>query len=278
MTDSLLSFKSVNHAFAEKQVLTNINLELQPGMVVGLLGRNGAGKTTLLRTAVGLLSQTEGEVCLFGEANTALSIDNKQRLGYVPQQAMGYEGFSVGHALAFHRQFYESWDTSLEQQWLERFDLNPKTKVTHLSVGQRQALALIMAMSYRPELLILDEPVASLDPIARREFMRDVFDLTMDAGTAVLFSTHITSDIERVASHVAMMKDGTICLFSDIDDIKDQTRQVHLNDGNTDLSSYHVAHQTADYAIITDYDHQPIEHASKVSSLSLEALFIALNE
>ena len=83
MTDSLLSFKSVNHAFAEKQVLNNINFELQPGMVVGLLGRNGAGKTTLLRTAVGLLSQTEGEVCLFGEANTALSIANKQRLDAV---------------------------------------------------------------------------------------------------------------------------------------------------------------------------------------------------
>lgn len=278
MTTALLQYKNVHKIFNQTMVLKSINLTIEPGMVVGLLGKNGAGKTTLLRCALGLIEADTGEVFTLGEHPTQLNPELKSKIGYVPQQAFGYEGFSISEALDLHSSFYSEWDNSLEQDWLKRFELNPDDMVENLSIGQRQALALIMAMSYRPKLLILDEPVASLDPIARREFMLDLFDLSLESGSGVIFSTHITSDIERVATHVALVKEGEIKLFNELDELKSSIRKITFKDAqHIDLSDFEILNQTDNSAIISGFLEHNIAGATHIASLSLEQLFVELH-
>nr|WP_259394815.1 ABC transporter ATP-binding protein [Shewanella sp. SR44-3] len=264
-------------SYENKPVLNGLTMNLYPGMVVGLLGLNGAGKSTLMHCALGILAMDAGETRVLGETADNLSVKTKAQIGFVPQQPFGYEGFTVSAALALHRSFYPGWDLDLEQSWLKRFDLIPKMQVQRLSVGQRQSLALIMAMAYRPKLLLLDEPVASLDPIARRKFMTDLFDLALGSGSAVLFSSHITSDLERVASHVALIKQGELLLFKEIDSLREEVKSLTLL-GDVQLpTDLRVLQRQGNTVLVDNYQGQIIEGVKAVSSLNLEQLFVALH-
>ncbi|MBB1322477.1 ABC transporter ATP-binding protein [Shewanella sp. SR43-8] len=281
----ILRFNHVSKTFAAKDksaaghtVLSDLSITLYPGMVVGLLGQNGAGKSTLMRCALGIIDIDQGDILTLGETPAALSIQAKERIGYVPQQPFGYEGFTIDKALELHRSFYPSWDMTLEQDWLERFDLDVTQAVQKLSVGQRQSLALIMAMAYRPSLLLLDEPVASLDPIARRKFMSDLFDLALDSGSAVLFSSHITSDLERVASHVALIKKGQLVLFKEIDALREEVKLLSINDGTTLPSSYKILSQSGlNMLVDTQGDSAVITGVQSAKAVNLEQLFMELH-
>lgn len=281
----VLCFNHVSKTFAAKDkstagqtVLADLSMTLYPGMVVGLLGQNGAGKSTLMRCALGVIDIDQGDISTLGETPTALSIQAKERIGYVPQQPFGYEGFTIDKALELHRSFYPNWDLTLEQEWLKRFDLDVTQAVQKLSVGQRQSLALIMAMAYRPSLLLLDEPVASLDPIARRQFMGDLFDLALDSGSAVLFSSHITSDLERVASHVALIKKGQLVLFKEIDTLREEVKLLNA-DNNVQLpSSYRVLSRAGQNVLVdTQGNSEVITGVQNEKSLNLEQLFMELH-
>ncbi|MEO3683690.1 ABC transporter ATP-binding protein [Shewanella vesiculosa] len=281
----ILRFNHVSKTFAAKDksaaghtVLSDLSITLYPGMVVGLLGQNGAGKSTLMRCALGIIDIDQGDILTLGETPAALSIQAKERIGYVPQQPFGYEGFTIDKALELHRSFYPNWDMTLEKDWLERFDLDVTQAVQKLSVGQRQSLALIMAMAYRPSLLLLDEPVASLDPIARRKFMSDLFDLALDSGSAVLFSSHITSDLERVASHVALIKKGQLVLFKEIDALREEVKLLSINDGTTLPSSYKILSQSGlNMLVDTQGDSTVITGVQSAKAVNLEQLFMELH-
>lgn len=281
----VLQFNLVNKIYAETtksatghKVLSDLSMTLYPGMVVGLLGQNGAGKSTLMRCALGIVDIDSGNINTLGESPEALSIAAKQRIGYVPQQPFGYEGFTIDKALELHRSFYSHWDIALEQDWLKRFDLDVTQAVQKLSVGQRQSLALIMAMAYRPSLLLLDEPVASLDPIARRQFMGDLFDLALDSGSAVLFSSHITSDLERVASHVALIKKGELVLFKEIDALREEVKLLSISDDTQLPASYKILSQTGQTVLVdTQGNPEVIAGVQNEKSLNLEQLFMELH-
>ena len=282
----ILSFNQVNKSFvatgktnSAKQVLIDLSMDLYPGMVVGLLGQNGAGKSTLMRCALGILGVDSGEVLTLGESPLSLTIGAKERIGYVPQQPFGYEGFTIDKALALHSSFYPNWDKALEQEWLTRFDIDITQAVQKLSVGQRQSLALIMAMAYRPQLLILDEPVASLDPIARRNFMSDLFDLALDSGSAVLFSSHITSDIERVASHIALIKKGHLVLFKEIDSLREEVKLLTLSADGKLPDSCNVINKSGQTVLVDTMGQlDRIEGVLSSQSLNLEQLFVELHK
>ena len=280
----ILEFSKVNKVFrgkngVEKQALKDLSLCLSAGMVVGLLGQNGAGKSTLMRCALGILSPDSGDIRTLGETPEQLSSAAKDRLGYVPQQPFGYEGFTVERALDLHRSFYPHWDMQLEQDWLARFELDVSQQVQRLSVGQRQSLALIMAMAYRPELLILDEPVASLDPIVRRKFMVDLFDLALESGSAVLFSSHITSDLERVASHVALIKQGELVLFKEIDALREEVRLLKLAAGTELPEQVRILSRDGDSVLVdrgaVDLNLPGVQRSE---ALNLEQLFVELHK
>lgn len=280
----ILEFSKVNKVFrgkngVEKQALKDLSLRLSAGMVVGLLGQNGAGKSTLMRCALGILSPDSGDIRTLGETPEQLSSAAKERLGYVPQQPFGYEGFTVERALDLHRSFYPHWDMQLEQDWLTRFELDVSQQIQRLSVGQRQSLALIMAMAYRPELLILDEPVASLDPIVRRKFMVDLFDLALESGSAVLFSSHITSDLERVASHVALIKQGELVLFKEIDALREEVRLLKLAAGVELPEQVRILSRDGDSVLVDRCEVDlNLPGVQRSEALNLEQLFVELHK
>jgi ABC-2 type transport system ATP-binding protein len=228
MSELIIEARNLSRWFGRAEVLKGVDLAIPRGMVVGLLGTNGCGKSTLIKCLLGLLRVTGGSARLFGEDPWSLSGAAKARLGYVPQDVRLYPWMTVNQVISYTAAFYPAWDFALTQDLVQRWDLPPDRSVGPLSPGQLQKLGLILALGHRPELLILDEPVAALDPIARREFLKSLLEVTQDERHTVLFSTHITSDLERVASHVALLKDGRVSLFEDLDTIKDRIKRLRI--------------------------------------------------
>lgn len=216
-------------SFGTRRVLQDVNLDIPQGAIVGLLGTNGSGKSTLLKCLLGLLELAEGTAAIFGDPAWDLSSRTKARLGYVPQEIRLYPWMRVRQMIAYTAAFYPQWDYSLTDRLLQEWHLPAGDRIGPLSQGQLQKLALILALGHRPELLIFDEPVASLDPMARRDFLKSLLEITQDERHTVLFSTHITSDLERVASHVAVLRHGQIEFFDELDAMKDKVKRLRIS-------------------------------------------------
>ncbi len=232
MNDLVIDVSAVSKEFVasrdKRMVLNGVDLKIPRGQVVGLLGLNGSGKSTLIKCLLGLLKPTSGSITVLGRDAWYLEDDQKRRLGYVPQEIMMYPWLTVRQTVDYVSAFYSTWDNAWAEELLRRWDLPLREKFGPLSVGQKQKLALVLALGHRPELLILDEPVASLDPMARRTFLESLLEMASDEKHTVLFSTHITSDLERVASHVAVMKNGSIVFHDELDVLKDQVKRLRL--------------------------------------------------
>lgn len=217
-----------------KDVLTGVDLDVPRGTIVGLLGMNGSGKTTLLKTLVGLLRADAGSVQVFGDDPWMMSDATKRRIGYVPQEVRVAPWMSVAEVVRYTGAFYGSqWDRAWAEELIDRFHLERADRAGTLSGGQTQKLGLVLALGHRPELLLLDEPVASLDPVARRELLATLVQLAeetadSDHSQTVLFSTHITADLERVATHVALLKEGRVSLFQAMDSLKESVQRVRI--------------------------------------------------
>jgi ABC-2 type transport system ATP-binding protein len=205
-------------------VLSGLDWQLLPGQVVGLLGRNGAGKTTLLETLLGLREPQAGTVKLFGQDALTLDDAMRARIGYVPQQNDLFEAFTPAQLLAYFRSFYPRWNEAKVDGLLSRWDIARDKPIRKLSGGQKQRLSIIRALAHEPDLLVLDEPVASLDPAGRRDFLRELVGEVLDRGATVVFSTHILSDLERVAFNLAFLSSGRIALQAPLDELLDQVR------------------------------------------------------
>ncbi|MFO1020498.1 MAG: ABC transporter ATP-binding protein [Planctomycetales bacterium] len=229
--NSVIQLSHVGKTFGTRHVLQDVSLEIPQGCVVGLLGTNGCGKSTLIKCLLGLLRISSGHIRLFGEDPWTLSPQAKSRLGYVPQEVRLFPWLKVRHVVAYTAAFYPNWDHAWAESLLDRWELPRDDRVGPLSTGQVQKLALVLALGHRPELLILDEPVASLDPIARREFLRTILEIAQDEHHTILFSTHITSDLDRVASHVAVLQDGVITCHEELDLLKDQVKRLRIRAG-----------------------------------------------
>ena len=218
-----ISITNLTKTFGSKPALRGVNLEIPAGATVGLLGANGAGKTTLIKCALGLLRPTSGQCALLGEDVWSLSAGAKARLGYVPQVISLYPWMRVRELIQYTASFYATWNAELTERLVREWDIPLDDRVRGLSVGQKQKLAILTAVAYQPDLLILDEPAASLDPQARRQFLQLLVELTEPQQRTVLFSTHITSDLERVADYVAIMKEGKIAWFGSLEALKERT-------------------------------------------------------
>lgn len=205
-------------------VLDGLDWQLLPGQVVGLLGRNGAGKTTLLETLLGLREPDAGRVQLLGQDVLQLDDAARARIGYVPQHSDLFEGFTPAQLLAYFKSFYPRWNEAKVEGLMSRWDIRADQPIRKLSGGQKQRLSIIRALAHEPDLLVLDEPVASLDPAGRRDFLRELVGEVLDRGATVVFSTHILSDLERVAFNVAFLTQGRIALQAPLDELLDQVR------------------------------------------------------
>ncbi|WP_430544001.1 ABC transporter ATP-binding protein [Xanthomonas sacchari] len=223
-----LAAQDLHLAFGARPVLLGVDLQVARGEVVGLIGRNGAGKSTLLACLLGLLQPQRGQARVFGGPALRLDDARKGRLGFVPQQPQAFGWMQVAELLAFASQLYPDWDAHRATTLLRRWELDPSQSIGKLSPGQAQRLTLVRALAARPALLVLDEPASALDPVARRDLMREIVTETCDAGTTVLFSSHIVSDLERVASRVAFLHQGRLLLDQPLDELKDSVLRVTL--------------------------------------------------
>jgi ABC-2 type transport system ATP-binding protein len=212
----------------QKLVLKGVDLAVSPGTVMGLVGTNGEGKSTLIKCLLGLLRSSGGEMRVFGEDPWDLSPATKARIGYVPQEPALLPWMTVRQQLAYAAAFFPTWDAKFAAELVCQWDLPWDERVGPLSLGQKQKVAIVLALAHRPELLMLDEPVASLDPVARRKFLESLMQATADGERTVLFSTHITSDLERIASHVAILKDGRIAVCEELDQLKDRVKRLRI--------------------------------------------------
>jgi len=226
-----LACRGLGVTIEQRLVLADVHLEVPAGSVLGLIGRNGAGKTTLIRSLLGLQVPSAGEARLFGAPATAIDDAIRQRLGYVAQSSEGFQWMTVRDLLAVVGACYPRWDGDWVNAALDRWSLDAGARVGALSPGQRQRLALVRAMAHSPDLLVLDEPASALDPVGRRELLREIIQRTGRQGTTVLLSTHIVSDLERIASHVALLDAGRLLLSQPLDQLKEELRRLHVPRG-----------------------------------------------
>ncbi len=198
--------------------LSDCTLSIPAGHVVGLVGPNGAGKTTLLSLATGMLAPTTGTIEVLG-GRPAAGQAQLARVGYLAQNAPVYAELSVADHLRLGAHLNPGWDAGLARGRLDRLDLDHRQKAGTLSGGQRAQLALTLAVAKRPELLILDEPVASLDPLARREFLQDLMEAVADQELSVVLSSHLISDLERVCDYLIVLVRSRVRVAGPVEDL-----------------------------------------------------------
>jgi ABC-2 type transport system ATP-binding protein len=197
--------------------LRGCNLSIPGGSVVALVGPNGAGKTTLLELAIGLLEASEGEVRILGSSMAGQPASMLARVGFVAQDAPLYRNFSVADMLRFGAHLNPRWDDSIAQRRLARLDIPLERRCSKLSGGQQAQVALAIAAAKRPDVMLLDEPVARLDPLARREFLEALMETVAESGVTVVLSSHLISDLERICDHLVLLSRGHVVIAGPTD-------------------------------------------------------------
>jgi ABC-2 type transport system ATP-binding protein len=228
MNDAPILVHNVSRAFDGPPVVKDLSFSVKPGSIYGFLGRNGSGKTTTLRMLAGLIKPHAGEVRIMGNDPFTIGAEERQWLGYMSEKAVIPAYTKVGSVLKLGRELYPTWDATLADAMLAKYDLSPKKRFMALSQGNQRLLSFIMAIAPRPKVLLLDEPAANLDVVARREILEDILELIRDCGCTVLFSTHILSDVERVADEIGILAKGHLRVSEPLDSLKDSIRQVRF--------------------------------------------------
>lgn len=215
---AILRARGLGKRYRRRWALVDCTLEIPAGHVTGLVGPNGAGKTTLLNLAVGLLAPTTGTIEVCG-GRPAADAAQLAKVGFVAQDTPTYAGLSVGDHLRLGARLNPHWDDAVARSRIEALGLDPAQRAGKLSGGQRAQLALTLGLAKRPELLILDEPVSSLDPLARREFLQVLMESVAEQELSVLLSSHVVSDLERVCDHVVVLVDSRVRVEGDIESL-----------------------------------------------------------
>ncbi len=206
--------------------LRDVSLSLEEGYIMGFIGRNGAGKTTTLKCMLGLVHRDGGEVLMFGKDFQHHELELKQEIGYMAGGIDYYPKTRIRHITDVARRFYRSWDQGAYEGYLRRFDIDEDKRPSELSQGMRTKYSLAMALSHGARLLILDEPTSGLDPVARDDLLELFHDLVEDGRRGILFSTHITSDLEKCADFIAYIEEGKLLECGELDSVLDSYRLI----------------------------------------------------
>jgi ABC-2 type transport system ATP-binding protein len=290
MRETHVVAKNLGKAFGAHEVLHGLTFSVEPGDVVGVLGKNGAGKTTLLELMLGFTPASEGQVEVFGHEAFNLPGESKARVGFVPQQDELINQLNARDQLSVIASFYPRWDEAFIQRLCKEWGVDLKARIKGMSVGERQKLSILLALGHKPELLVLDEPVASLDPLARRQFLEQIVEVTADGERSVVFSSHIVSDIERLANKIWILKGGRLQWQGDLDSLKDSIVRVHVRGIDKLPDGFHFPNalntlKQERYAMAVVHGFSPalrgdIEArcgtAIEVEPLSLEEIFLEL--
>lgn len=225
----IIDIQDLHKSYQNDSVLNGFNLQIQEGCSYGFLGRNGAGKTTAIKVIMGLTHYEKGNVKVLGQDPTQMETTIKAQIGYVSQNAILPNHFSVQDCLNFHEKIYPNWQKSYVEKLIQDFDIKKNKNIRSLSGGTQQLVSLILALGINPKLLILDEPAIGLDPISKQEFMDQLIDILIQEERTIFFSSHILTDVEKIASHVAILKKGKLFLDMELDTLKTNVKQVQVN-------------------------------------------------
>ncbi|MDT3446771.1 ABC transporter ATP-binding protein [Pseudofrankia sp. BMG5.37] len=276
---AVLQAQDLGKRYGRRWALTDCTLDIPAGHVVGLVGPNGAGKTTLLNLASGQIAPTSGSITVLGGRPPA-SPAQLATVGYVAQDTPTYAGLSIADHLKLGARLNPGWDDALARERISRLGLDPARRAGKLSGGQRAQLALTLGIAKRPELLILDEPVAALDPLARREFLQGLMEAAAEHELSVVLSSHLVSDLERVCDYLIVLVDSRVRLSGEVDQLLATHHRLtgprrdpdRLPADQQVISASHTDRQTT-LIIRTDTPiHDP---AWTVSQLGLEDLVLA---
>jgi ABC-2 type transport system ATP-binding protein len=227
-TSPILSVRNLSKAFGSVQALDNVSLDIYSGRIVGLMGANGSGKSTLMRHWAGLYIPGSGSCLTFGTEAARLGPKEMARIGYVHQEGELLPWMSVAQMIRYVAAYYPNWNQELENRYLTEFELSPTARVGTLSPGERQKLTVLLAIGFDPELLILDEPAAAMDPLARRKFFDLLLEMIQMPEQTIIISSHILSDIEKVIDHALILDKGRLLRDCPIDDLREQFHKIRL--------------------------------------------------
>ena len=280
----------LNKRYGRQLAVDNLALKVPQGSVFAFLGRNGAGKTTTIRILLDLLNASTGEAKILGLDSVTGSMEIKKRTGYVAEGQKMYDWMKVDEIIWFCKGFYPNWDDHYAAELKSKLELPGDKKVGQMSRGMQAKLALLLAMAYRPELLILDEPTAGLDVIVRRDFLEGVIEIIQEEGRTVFFSSHIVHEVERVADWVGVIDKGKLIHCSTMEELKAGVKRLLLG-FDTPMPSFggipgllnveQSGRQAAIY--VKGFSQETLETAKAlkpadidVQDLSLEDIFVAL--
>ncbi|MDH3292564.1 MAG: ABC transporter ATP-binding protein [Gemmatimonadota bacterium] len=224
MSESVINVSALTRRFGATTALVSVSLSLPRGAVYGLVGENGAGKTTLIKHILGLLRAQSGSVRVFGLDPVTDPVGVLSRTGYLSEEHDLPGWMRVDELIRYSRAFYSAWDDAYAEELREAFALQPSATIKNLSKGEKARVGLLVALAYRPELLVLDEPSTGLDPVVRRDILDAIIRTIADEGRTVLFSSHLLDEVERVADHVTMISHGNIVLSAPLADIRESHR------------------------------------------------------
>jgi ABC-2 type transport system ATP-binding protein len=226
MSAPSVSFEGVRRRFGSNVALDGVGFEVAPGSVLGLIGRNGAGKTTALRLALGVLWPDTGRIRTLGFDPVLRGHEVASRVALLSEETALYPWMTIGEIVRFTAALHSRWDRALATRLTTELDLDPAKRIQGLSRGTRAKVALVLAVAARPELLLLDDPTAGLDPLVRREVLDGVLEAVSDEGGAVIYASHLIHDVERVADRVIVLDGGTIRLEGHLDELKGRIRRA----------------------------------------------------
>jgi ABC-2 type transport system ATP-binding protein len=285
---TLIQMEKVSKRFGNTVAMQEVSVAAGPGTIIGLVGANGCGKSTLLRHIVGLYLPDQGRCQTLGCSAARLGPGELSRIGYVHQEGQLLDWMTVAQHIRYVAAYYDTWSRELEEQYVADFGIDRAARVGTLSPGQRQKLAILLAVGHRPQLLILDEPASALDPIVRGKFLDLMLSLIQDQDRTILISSHILSDIEKVIDHVWIMDAGRIIRDCGLDDLREQYCRVKLTGLGGDLpadlgfSGFIDKQQSGPAAVLTiptaiKPKIEEIAHArhwtTETTTLSLEELY-----
>lgn len=220
------ALEDVVYRFGAVRALDGLSLTVRQGELYGFLGRNGAGKTTTLRLLMGILRPHAGSIELLGSRVSRVPVTLKRRIGYVSQEPTFYPWMTARQLGRFVGSFYPTWDAVEFARLLRLLDVPEERRASELSGGTRSKLGLALALAPRPDLLLLDEPTAGLDPVARAEFNDQLVQLHRERGTTVFFSSHLVGEVERLADRVGIVQAGRTCFEGSVVELRDSVRRI----------------------------------------------------
>lgn len=232
---AMVQIRGLEKRFGKTVALAGVDIDIMPGRIIGLLGANGSGKSTLLRHMVGLYIEDAGQCRTFGSEARNLGPNQLGRIGYVHQDGELLDWMTVAQHIRYVSAYYDNWNKQLEDEFIKDFDIPLKARVGTLSPGKRQQLAILLAIGFGPELLILDEPAAGLDPIARGRFLDLLLSLIQDPDRTIIISSHILSDVEKVIDHAVILRDGSLLRDCSFDDLREEFCKIRLSSLDGDL-------------------------------------------